>query len=81
MIGLRDEGPRKLAHVLLASAVSQPFLPEATDKFTFPFLQQNKHVYRIQARIAQLVAYRLGTGEVLGSNLGKGKNFSMNISN
>ena len=23
----------------------------------------------IQARIAQLVAYRLGTGEVLGSNL------------
>ena len=28
----------------------------------------------IQARIAQLVAYRLGTGEVPGSNPGKGKN-------
>ena len=35
----------------------------------------------IQARIAQLVAYWLGTGEVLGSNPGKGKNFSMKISN
>ena len=33
----------------------------------------------IQARIAQLVAYRLGTGEILGSNPGKGENFSMNI--
>ena len=29
----------------------------------------------IQGRIAQLVAYRLGTGEVLGSNPGKGDNF------
>ena len=28
----------------------------------------------IQARIAQLVAYRLGTGEVPGSNPGKGEN-------
>ena len=28
-----------------------------------------------EARIAQLVAYQLGTGEVLGSNPGKGKNF------
>ena len=27
------------------------------------------------ARIAQLVAYHLGTGEVQGSNPGKGKNF------
>ena len=35
----------------------------------------------IQARIAQLVAYWLGTGEVPGSNLGKGKNFWMKISN
>ena len=35
----------------------------------------------IQARIAQLVAYRLGTGEVPGSNPGKGENFSMKISN
>ena len=34
-----------------------------------------------EARIAQLVAYRLGTGEVLGSNPGKGKNFSLKISN
>ena len=29
--------------------------------------------------IAQLVAYRIGTGEVLGSNPGKGENFSMKI--
>ena len=35
----------------------------------------------IHARIAQLVANRLGTGEVLGSNLGKGENFSVKISN
>ena len=35
----------------------------------------------IQARITQLVAYRLGTGEVPGSNPGKGKNFSVKISN
>ena len=34
----------------------------------------------IQARIAQLVAYRLGTGEVPGSNPGKGKNYSVKIS-
>ena len=30
-------------------------------------------------RIAQLVAYRLGTGEVPGSNPSKGENFSMKI--
>ena len=35
----------------------------------------------IQARIAQLVAYRLGTGEVPGSNPGKGENFSVKIGN
>ena len=35
----------------------------------------------IQARIAQLVAYRLGIGEVPGSNPGKGENFSVKISN
>ena len=35
----------------------------------------------IQARIAQLVAYRLGTGEVPVSNPGKGENFSVKISN
>ena len=34
----------------------------------------------IQARIAQLVAYRLGTVEVPGSNTGKGKNFLVKIS-
>ena len=35
----------------------------------------------IYARIAQLVVYRLGTGQVPGSNPGKGKNFSVKISN
>ena len=34
----------------------------------------------IQVRIVQLVAYRLGTGEVHGSNPGKGENFSVKIS-
>ena len=33
----------------------------------------------IQAWIAQLVAYRLGTGEVPGSKPGKGENFSVKI--
>ena len=31
----------------------------------------------IQARIAQLVAYQLGTREVPDSNTGKGENFSI----
>ena len=35
----------------------------------------------IQARIAQLVAYRLGSGEVPVSNPGKGENFSVKKSN
>ena len=35
----------------------------------------------IQARIAQLVAYRLGTRKVPGSNPGKGEKFSMKKSN
>ena len=35
----------------------------------------------IQARIAQLVADRLCTGEVPGSNPGKSENFSVKISN
>ena len=35
----------------------------------------------IQARIAQLIAYRLGTREDPGSNPGKGENFSVKISN
>ena len=33
----------------------------------------------IQARIVQLVAYQLGTGEVPGSNPGKGENVSVKI--
>ena len=37
--------------------------------------------FNIQARIAQLVAYRLGTGEIPGSNPSKGDNFSVKISN
>ena len=40
-----------------------------------------EHPKIIQARIAQLVAYWLGTGEVPGSNPGKGENFSVKISN
>ena len=36
---------------------------------------------RIQARIAQLSAYRLGTREFPGSNPCKGENFSVKISN
>ena len=35
----------------------------------------------ILARIAQLVAYQLGTREVPCSNLGKDDNFSMKLSN
>ena len=43
---------------------------------------KNIHLVQIiQARIAQLVAYRLGTGKVPGSNPGKGENFSVKISN
>ena len=35
----------------------------------------------IQARIIQIVAYRLGTGEISSLNPGKGENFSVKISN
>ena len=35
----------------------------------------------IQARIAQLAAYRLSTGEVPGSNPDKDENFPVKISN
>ena len=38
---------------------------------------KNQFSVEIQAKIAQLVAYRLGNGEVLGSNPGKGENFSV----
>ena len=41
----------------------------------------SQKISHIQARIAQLVAYRLGNGEVPGSNPGKGKNFTVKISN
>ena len=42
------------------------------------YFQRNKD---IQAWIAQLVANRLGTREVRGSNHGKGDNFSIKINN
>ena len=49
----------------------------------FQFSNMIKFLFRlllaIQARIAQLVAYRLGAGEAPGSNPGKGKNFSVKI--
>ena len=48
---------------------------DVTDNFVLDFK------FEIQARIAQLVAYRLGTGEVPGSNPSKGENFSVKISN
>ena len=38
-----------------------------------------KTIRSLKARIAQLVAYRLGTGEVADSNPGKGENFSVKI--
>ena len=41
-------------------------------------VRQMKQV--IQARIAQLVTYQLGTVEVPGSNPGKGESFSVKIS-
>ena len=45
------------------------------------FRLSSKEDWEIQARIAQLVVYRLGTGEVPGSNPGKGENFSVIVSN
>ena len=41
------------------------------------FIVCNKLGNLIQARIAKLVAYQLGTREVLDLNPGKGKNFSV----
>ena len=38
-------------------------------------LMRSQPTIAIQARTAQLVVYRLGIGEVLGSNPGKGDNF------
>ena len=62
----------KLCIVTIAKDLNALFQTE-TKSFRFLVL--------IQARIAQLVAYRLGTGEVPGSNPGKGKNFVVKISN
>ena len=44
-------------------------------------LRETQSTLKIQSRIAQLVVYRLVTGEVPGSNPDKGENFSMKISN
>ena len=44
-------------------------------------LLEVKWLLLIQARIAQFVVYRLGTGEVLGSNPDMGDNFSVKIRN
>ena len=44
-------------------------------------IEGDSWLLRIQARIAQLVAYQLGTTDIPGSNPGKGENFSMKISN
>ena len=48
------------------------------EKYNLNFRNRDSKVS--QARIAQLVAFRLGTGDVPGSNPGKGKNFSVKIS-
>ena len=42
---------------------------------TFEKISTNSFLTQIQARIAQLVANRLGTGEVPGTNPSKGENF------
>ena len=51
------------------------------DNFFPPILSVSSSWDKTIVNIAQLVAYQLGTGEVPGSNLVKGKNFSMKISN
>ena len=55
-----------------------PFLPDMLCRTQLP--RESERERETKARIAQLVAYRLGTGEVPGSNPGKGENFSMKIS-
>ena len=49
--------------------------------FVQSYNQKTNVFTEIQARIAQLVAYQLGTGEVPGSNPGKVENFQVKISN
>ena len=52
-----------------------------TKHSNFSFFNNILSLKAIQARIAQLVAYWLGTGKVPGSNPGKGENFSLKLSN
>ena len=74
--------PFQKGHVLCLDLLFQPI-------FIYALLARSKNdryfncynAQAIQARIAQLVAYRLGTGEVPGSNPGKGENSSVKISN
>ena len=65
--------------IQVQSVVSSGYL-DAFFVFFFP-LEYILTIYYIQARIAQLVAYQLGIGEVPGSNPGKGDNFSVKIFN
>ena len=56
--------------------------PEQADaKSTTSYFLGPTFIRNIQARIAQLIAYRLGTWVVPGSNPGEGENFSMKINN
>ena len=56
-------------------------LTYANDLSHHGWMRYTNNCLEIQARIAQLVAYWLGTGEVPGSNPGKAENFSVKISN
>ena len=58
------------------------FIPPKKRKLSYKlksFLIKNEIHYKIQARIAQLVAYWLEIGEVPGSNPGKGKTILMKM--
>ena len=55
-------------------------VPLLLQLFSYPYTTLNLSNH-IQARIAQLVAYRLGTREIPGSNPGKAKNITVKISN
>ena len=59
----------------------EPFIWLLQQVNIFTFSKWLNYKILIQARIAQLVAYRLGTSEVPGSNPGKGENLSVKISN
>ena len=60
--------------------LSKDFVQSASGHGIVP-KEKKRILWGIQARIAQLVAYRLATGEVPGSNPSKGENFSVKISN